>query len=202
MFALTFVVMIWGVSSQGWWMAEMSALFLAASILVGVIEWMGEEAFTTAFVDGARDLLGVALVIGLARGIVVIMDNGKITDTILFMAEGAVSGLSEVGFINTMFGLEIMLSFFVPSSSGLAVLTMPIMAPLADFSGVSRDLVVTAYQSASGWVNLFNPTFAVVMGGLALGRVPYNKWLAFVWPLLLVLALMIAAVLSIGALLT
>lgn len=201
-FALTFVVMIWGVSSQGWWMAEMSALFLAASILVGVIEWMGEEAFTTAFVDGARDLLGVALVIGLARGIVVIMDNGKITDTILFMAEGAVSGLSEVGFINTMFGLEIMLSFFVPSSSGLAVLTMPIMAPLADFSGVSRDLVVTAYQSASGWVNLFNPTFAVVMGGLALGRVPYNKWLAFVWPLLLVLALMIAAVLSIGALLT
>ena len=201
-FALTFAIMIYGVSVQGWWMAEMSALFLASSILVGVIEWMGEEAFTNAFVDGARDMLGVALVIGLARGIVVIMDQGKITDTILHMAEGAVSGLSEIGFINTMFGLEVMLSFFVPSSSGLAVLTMPIMAPLADFSGVSRDLVVTAYQSASGWVNLFNPTFAVVMGGLALGKVPYNKWLVFVWPLLIMLAIMIVVVLSLGAMLS
>ena len=76
-----------------------------------------------------------------------------------------------------MFLLELVLSFFVPSSSGLAVLTMPIMAPLADFSNVGRDLVVTAYQSASGLLNLVNPTFAVVMGGLAIGRVPYNRWL-------------------------
>jgi len=129
------------------------------------------------------------------------MDNGKITDTILHMAEGVISGLPEIGFINTMFGLQILLSFFVPSSSGLAVLTMPIMAPLADFVGVSRDLVVTAFQSASGWVNLFNPTFAVVMGGLALGRIPYNKWLKFVWPLLVMLAIMIVVVLSTGALL-
>ncbi len=198
-FALTFAIMIWGVSSQGWWMAEMSALFLGSSIIVGLIEWMGEEKFTSAFVDGARDMLGVALVIGLARGIVVMMDNGKITDTILHSAEGVISGLPEIGFINTMFGLQILLSFFVPSSSGLAVLTMPIMAPLADFVGVNRDLVVTAYQSASGWVNLFNPTFAVVMGGLALGRVPYNKWLSFVWPLLVMLAIMIVVVLSVGA---
>ncbi len=145
-------------------------------------------------------MLGVALVIGIARGIVVVMDAGKITDTILFWAEGAVTGLSSVGFINTMFGLEVALSFLVPSSSGLAVLTMPIMAPLADFAGVSRDLVVTAYQSASGIVNLINPTFAVVMGGLALGRVPYERWLGFMWPLLLILLIVIVAALSIAAL--
>ncbi len=195
-FTLSFAVMIWGVSAGGWWMAEMSALFLVAAILVGIIARMGEEEFCDTFVDGARDLLGVALVIGLARGIVVVMDAGNMTDTILFWAEGAVTGLSATGFINTMFGLQAVLSFFVPSSSGLAVLTMPIMAPLADFADVQRDLVVTAFQSASGLVNLINPTFAVVMGGLALGRVPYERWLRFMWPLMIVLTVIITVALS------
>ena len=199
-FGLSFAVMIWGVSVGGWWMAEMSGLFIVASIVVGVIGRMSEEDFTNTFVDGARDLLGVALVIGIARGIVVVMDAGKMTDTILFAAEGAVTGLSAVGFINTMFGLQVVLSFFVPSSSGLAVLTMPIMAPLADFAGVSRDLVVTAYQSASGFLNLVNPTFAVVMGGLALGRVPYERWLRFMWPLMVILAVIIIVLISAAAL--
>ena len=198
-FALTFAVMIWGVSVGGWWMAEMSALFIAAAIVVGFVARMGEESFTSTFVDGARDLLGVALVIGIARGIVVVMDAGKITDTILFWAEGAVEGLSTIAFINAMYWLEVALSFLVPSSSGLAVLTMPIMAPLADFAGVGRDLVVTAYQSASGIVNLINPTFAVVMGGLALGRVPYERWLGFMWPLLLILTAIIMGGLSLAA---
>lgn len=198
-FALTFAVMIWGVSVADWWMAKMSALFIVSSIIVGLIARMSEEDFTSTFVDGARDLLGVALVIGIARGIVVIMDAGKITDTVLFWAENGVSGLSDIAFINMMFVLQSVLSFLVPSSSGLAVLTMPIMAPLGDFAGVSRDLVVTAYQSASGLVNLFNPTFAVVMGGLALGRVPYERWLRFLSPLLLILAVIIMVVISIGA---
>ncbi|MCE8007786.1 MAG: YfcC family protein [Aestuariivita sp.] len=200
-FAASFAVMIWGVSVGGWWMAEMSALFIVASIVVGLIDWMGEEEFTSTFVDGARDLLGVALVIGIARGIVVVMDAGNMTDTVLFWAEGAVEGLGEVAFINTMFWLQAGLSFLVPSSSGLAVLTMPIMAPLGDFSGVERSLVVTAYQSASGLVNLINPTFAVVMGGLALGRVPYERWLKFMWPLLLILAVIIMAALSVATML-
>ncbi len=200
-FAASFAVMIWGVSAGGWWMAEMSALFIAASIIVGFIDWMGEEEFTSTFVDGARDLLGVALVIGIARGIVVIMDAGNITDTVLFWAEGAVDGLGEIAFINTIFWLQAGLSFLVPSSSGLAVLTMPIMAPLGDFSGVERSLIVTAYQSASGLVNLINPTFAVVMGGLALGRVPYERWLSFMWPLLLILTIIIMVFLSLATVL-
>lgn len=198
-FAVTFGVMIWGVSVGGWWMAEMSALFLAAAILIGVIGRLGEEGFTTTFVDGARDLLGVALIIGVARGIVVVMDAGNITDTILFYSAQAVQGFSTVAFINVMYWLQVALSFFVPSSSGLAVLTMPIMAPLADFGGVGRDLVVTAYQSANGLVNFFNPTFAVVMGALAIGRVPYERWLSFVLPLCLILTVVIMAVLSLGA---
>jgi len=199
-FAASFAVMIYGVAVIGWWMAEMSALFFAAALVVGVLTRMGEEEFTTTFVNGARDLLGVALVIGIARGIVVIMDNGMITDTILYWSEQAVSGLGTIAFINSMFGVQLVLSFFVPSSSGLAVLTMPIMAPLADFSGVQRDLVVTAYQSANGLLNLVNPTFAVVMGGLAIGRVPYDRWFRFMVPLMLILAVLIVVLLSIAAL--
>ena len=199
-FGVTFAIMIWGVSSGGWWMAEMSALFLGSAILCGLIARMREKDLVDTFVDGARDLLGVALIIGVARGIVVVMDDGKITDTILFWAAQSVAELSTVVFINVMFWIEVMLSFFVPSSSGLAVLSMPIMAPLAEFAGTSRHLVVTAYQSANGLVNLINPTFAVVMGGLAIGRVGYERWLKFMWPLLLILAIIITIVLSIGAL--
>lgn len=199
-FALTFAVMIWGVSSQGWWMAKMGALFIASAILIGFVTRMGEKTFTEVFIDGARDLLGVAIIIGIARGIVVIMDAGHMTDTILHLGEDTLSGLSSVVFINAMFGIEILMSFFVPSSSGLAVLSMPIMAPLADFSGVGRELVVTAFQSANGLVNLFNPTFAVVMGGLAIAKVPYERWLRFVWPLLLILCVIIMGALSVVAL--
>ena len=198
-FGITFGVMIWGVSSAGWWMGEMSALFLGAAILVGLIARMNEKELTGTFVDGARDLLGVALIIGVARGLVVVMDQGKITDTLLFWASGALADLNTVVFANVLFWIEVLLSFFVPSSSGLAVLSMPIMAPLAEFAGTGRDIAVTAYQSANGLVNLINQTFAVVMGGLAIGRVGYERWLKFMWPLLVILAILIMVVLSIGA---
>ncbi|HIF9209088.1 TPA: YfcC family protein [Photobacterium damselae] len=201
-FALSFGIMIYGVSVLGWWMAQISAMFLGSAILIGLIARMSEEDFTTSFIDGARDLLGVALIIGIARGIVVIMDRGMITDTILNSAEHIVSGLSSIVFINVMYWLEVLLSFLVPSSSGLAVLTMPIMAPLADFAGVSRDLVVTAYQSASGIVNMMTPTSAVVMGGLAIARVPYVRWVKWVMPLLGILTVLIMVMLSIGAMMS
>ncbi len=199
LFTLTFAVMIWGVSSQGWWMAEMSGLFLAAALIVGIVGWVGEKPFIEAFIAGARDLLGVALIIGLARGIVVIMDAGKITDTILNWGEQAIQGLSAIAFINGVFAVEVLMSFLVPSTSGLAVLSMPILAPLADFAGVGRELVVTAFQSASGLVNLITPTSAVVVGALAIGRISYDKWLKFVWPLLLILTVMVIAALSVTA---
>ncbi|WP_338066117.1 YfcC family protein [Vreelandella boliviensis] len=198
-FALTFIVMIWGVSSQGWWMAKMGSLFFGSAILVGLVARLGEKKLTGSFVDGARDLLGVALVVGLARGIVVIMEQGMIADSILHSAESTLGGLPELAFINLMFWIEVGMSFFVPSSSGLAVLSMPILAPLGDFANVGRDLVVTAYQSANGLVNLINPTFAVVVGGLAIGRVSYDRWLIFIWPLLLILTVFISVVISIGA---
>ena len=200
-FGLSFVVMIYGVSMAGWWMARMATVFMVAAIIVGFIDRMSEENLIKNFVAGAGELLGVALIIGVARGVVVIMDAGFLSDTVLHWSAGVVTGLSDIAFINAMYWLQVLMSFFVPSSSGLAVLSMPIMAPLADFVGVGRDLAVTAYQSANGLVNMINPTFAVVMGGLAIGRVRYDIWLRFTWPLLLMLTILIMAVLSVGTIL-
>ncbi|KFD22606.1 MULTISPECIES: YfcC family protein [Tatumella] len=201
LFAVAFVIMIYGVAVQGWWMGEISAMFLAAAILVALVAGMSEETFTTTFIDGARDLLGVALIIGIARGIVVIMDNGMITHTLLNAAEHMVSGLPAVIFINVTWLIEVVLSFLVPSSSGLAVLSMPVLAPLADFTGTGREIVVSAYQSASGLVNLITPTSAVVMGGLAIARVPYVRYLKWVAPLMVILVILNIVLLSVSALL-
>jgi uncharacterized ion transporter superfamily protein YfcC len=210
LFILAFAVMIYGVipwedlgiglPTLWWWFPEMTASFLLFAILIGVVSRMPEGGFTNTFVDGARDLLGVALIIGIARGITVIMNNGLITDTVLNWAEIAVSDLGGVAFINLMYVLFLPLSFLIPSSSGLATVAMPIMAPLASFADVPAQLVVTAYQSANGLVNLVTPTSAVVMGGLAIARVPYGTWLRFVWPMLIVLAILTVVVLT-GALL-
>jgi uncharacterized ion transporter superfamily protein YfcC len=211
LFVLAFVVMVYGVipwedfgiglPTLWWWFPEMTASFLLFTILIGVVARMSEGDFTSTFVDGARDLLGVALIIGIARGITVIMNNGLITDTVLNWAEQAVADLGGVAFINLMYALFLPLSFLIPSSSGLATVAMPIMAPLAGFADVPAQLVVTAYQSANGLVNLVTPTSAVVMGGLAIARVGYGTWLRFVWPVLLLLAALTIAVLTVAVLL-
>jgi uncharacterized ion transporter superfamily protein YfcC len=206
-FALAFIVMMYGVipwedlniglPTLWWWFPEMTASFILFSIVIGVIGRMSESDLTTAFVDGSRDLLGVALIIGIARGITVVMNNGLITDTVLNWAEQALGDVGEAGFAVVMFLLFLPLSFLIPSSSGLATVAMPIMSPLAGFANVPAELVVTAYQSASGIMNLFIPTSAVVMGGLAIARVPYGTYLKWVWPLLAMLAGL--SVLSLGA---
>jgi len=210
LFGLAFLVMIYGVipwedlgitflPTLWWWFGEFSAVFLGFAILIGFVGKIGGEAkISETFINGARDMLGVALIIGVARGVSVIMNNGLIVDTVLSWAEAALGGVGGVVFINFTHLLYLPLGFLIPSSSGLATVTMPIMAPLADFAGVDRSLVVTAFQSASGLLNLINPTFAVVMGGLALGRVGYHKWLRFTLPLLIALLIVYAVVLSIG----
>lgn len=211
LFALAFLVMIFSVIPWGdlginipdwlphdWWFGEFSALFLFFAIIIGFVDRMGEANIAETFVNGARDMLGVALIIGVARGVSVIMTNGLIVDTVLYWAESALSGVGGVLFTNVTHLLYLPLGFLIPSSSGLATVTMPIMAPLADFAQVDRSLVVTAFQSASGLLNLVNPTFAVVMGGLALGRVGYDRWWKFTWPLMILLLLLYTVVLSIG----
>jgi uncharacterized ion transporter superfamily protein YfcC len=209
-FGLAFGVMMYGVipwedlgiglPTLWWWFPEMTASFVLFSVIIGLVGRLSETDLTESFVAGARDLLGVALIIGIARGITVIMNNGQITDTVLHWAELALGDIGQALFAIVTYALFLPLSFLIPSSSGLATVSMPIMAPLADFVGVPKDLVVTAYQSASGLMNLFIPTSAVVMGGLAIAKVPYGTYLRWVWPLLAMLAVLTIVVLGVGAL--
>jgi uncharacterized ion transporter superfamily protein YfcC len=209
-FGLTFGLMIfsvipWGDFSSsleritlGWYFPELAALFLVGAVLVGLVGGLGEEGTVTGIISGAGDFMGAALIIAVARGVTVIMNNAGITDTVLHSLEGAVSGLSSGAFAVVMYLVNIPLAFLVPSSSGHATLAMPIMAPLGDFAGVSRAMVVTAYQSASGWMNLFTPTSAIVMGGLALSRVRYDRYLKFVAPLLGILLVLTCLAMLLG----
>jgi uncharacterized ion transporter superfamily protein YfcC len=210
-FGLAFGLMMYGVipwedlglslPTLWWWFPEMTASFILFTVIIGLVARLSEGDLTESFVAGARDLLGVALIIGIARGITVIMNNGQITDTVLHWAETALGDVGQAAFAVVMYGLFLPLSFLIPSSSGLATVAMPIMAPLAGFVGVPADLAVTAFQSASGLMNLFIPTSAVVMGGLAIAKVPYGTYLRWVWPLLAMLAGMTVVVLSVTALL-
>lgn len=210
LFGATFFVMVYAVipfedmglplPTLGWWFPQLSALFLGGAVLTGVCCGLGEEKTAEAFVSGAADLLGVAFIIGISRGITVVMNNGEITDTILSWGERALSGAGALAFIALMYLVYLPLSFLIPSTSGLATLSMPVVAPLADFAGVGRELVVTAFQCACGLVNLVTPTSAVVMGALAIGHVPYDRWLKFIWKYLLAAFALPLALLCMGAL--
>src|SRR5215204_5192547 len=209
LFFLAFVAMVYGVIPWAdlgipiptlfWWFPEMTASFLLFAILVGIAGGLSESDLTGSFVDGARDLLGVALIIGIARGITVIKNNGKITDTVLNWAEGLVSDTTGARFVLILFLLFIPLSFLIPSSSGLATVAMPIMVPLALFAGIAVELVVSAFQFGSGLVALITPTSAVVMGGLAIARVGYGTWWKFSFPILLILGALSAVGLAIAS---
>lgn len=210
LFAATFLFMIFAVvpwsdlhvtflPTLGWYFPELAALFIVAAVAVGLVGGLGEKGTVNAVTAGAGDFIGAALIVMLARGVTVIMNNASVTDTILDVLQSAVADTSSGVFAVLMFAVNLPLAFLVPSSSGHAALAMPILAPLADFAGVSRALVVTAYQSASGWVNLVTPTSAVVMGGLALAKVRYDQYLRFMAPLMGALLVAVAGFLALGA---
>ena len=195
-FITCFGIMIYGVSQLDWWFMEMTTVFFVGAIVIAVLGRIPEKSFVTAFVKGSADLLGVALIIGIARGVTVLMDDGLISDSLLYYASHAVQGMSKGIFVNVMMYLYAGLSFFISSSSGMAVLTMPIMAPLADVVGVGRETVVNAYMYGQGLFAFINPT-GLILASLAMVNVGFNKWMKFVMPLLLMLALLSMIVLTI-----
>src|SRR5271165_3030453 len=182
-----------------WWFPQLAMLFLIAAVAIGVFAGLREKALSGAIIKGANEFLYPALVIVLARGVSVIMNNTKITATILHAMEGAASGASAGVFAILMFVVNLPIAFLIPSTSGHATLAMPILAPLSDFAHVSRALTVTAWNAASGWMNLWIPTTAVVMGGLALAKVGYDKYLKWLWPLLAIFFVVICAFVGLAA---
>lgn len=209
-FALTFIIMIYSVipfddlgitflPTLGWYFTELSGLFLVAGIIVGLSVRMKEQELIEGFVQGASELLGVAFIIAISRGITVIMNSGFITDTILNWGEQALAGAHSILFIILTYLLYLPLSILIPSSSGLATLSIPIMVPLGEFTNISSALIITAFQSASGLVNLLTPTSAVVMGGLAVAHIPYDRWLRYVIGLVAIILGLTVVFLAAGA---
>lgn len=178
-----------------WYFPQTSMLFAVMGIFIGVLYGLKEDEIISSFINGAADLLGVALIVAVARGIQVIMNDGMITATILHWGETGLKGLSEQVFIVLTYIFYLPLSFLIPSSSGLASATMGIMAPLGDFVNVKGSLIVTAYQSASGLLNLVAPTSGIVMGALAIGRIPLGTWWKFMGKLVLMIVIATIALL-------
>lgn len=206
-FVVSFLVMIWGVlawedlgitiwPTMGWWFPELSGIFLVASIVVAVIDRMGEEAYMDTFINGCKDLLSVAVIIGVARGVSIVMNDAMITDTILHFGESLLVNTSSVVFSISTYLIYLVLSFFVPSSSGLATLSMGIMAPLADFANVGREIVVIAYAAANSMLALVAPTCGLLMGVLAMTKTSYVTWMKFVGKFLLLIAVLTMVVLA------
>ncbi|GAA4232487.1 YfcC family protein [Postechiella marina] len=187
-FIMCFIIMIYGVSNLDWWFVEMTSVFFVGSILIGFIARIKEYKFVDLFVKGAGELLSVAIIIGIARGVTVLMTDGQISDTMLYYASNITNGMNKGLFANAMLFIYGGLSFFIPSSSGMAVLTMPIMSPLADGVGIGREIVVNAYQYGMGLFAFINPT-GLILASLAIVKVGYNKWLKFVIPLVVILTL-------------
>ncbi|MEO0527932.1 MAG: YfcC family protein [Bacteroidota bacterium] len=197
LFSACFIVMVYGVSNLGWWFLEMTSVFLAGAILIGIVHRMNERDFVNQFISGATDLLGVAFIIGIARGVTLLMEDGLISDTLLYYASSITEGMHKGFFINTVLFIYSGLSFFIPSSSGMAVLTMPIMSPLADSVGVGREIMVSAYQYGMGLFRFVSPT-GIILASLAIANIGYEKWLKFVTPLVLWLCAMVMIVLTVS----
>ncbi len=185
-FMSSFVLMIFGVSILDWWFVEITTLFLCTTVLIGIIARMKETKFLETFMKGAGELLSVAFIIGIARGVSILMQDGMINDTILYYSASLTDGLDKGVFVNVMFILYNGLSFLIPSSTGMAVLTIPVFAPLADTAGFGREVIVNTFQFGNGLFNIINPT-SLVLPGLAVVKIGYNRFLKFVWPLVLIL---------------
>jgi len=180
---LTFVLLIYGVTKFGWYIDEIAALFLSMGIICGLIGGLWPSKLATAFVDGAASLTVGALVVGIARAILVVLKEGAILHTIVNFTAGLVAGLPTFLAALGMYAVQIVISVVIPSGSGMASVTMPVMGPLATLLGLTQQTAVLVYQFADGFTNIIIPTQGYLLAGLALAKVPFEKWFKWYWPL-------------------
>ena len=186
----TVVALIVGVTIWGWYMPEITGLFLAMGILCGIIAGFNANRIADELIAGAKDILSAALVVGFASGIVIILQDGKIVDSILHGMQESLDGTGEASSLAAMYGIQAVINFLIPSATAKAAITIPIMAPFSDLVGVSRQAMVLAFQFGDGFTNMITPTSGVLMAALAMARVPYEKWVKWIWKGVVVLLLL------------
>lgn len=197
-FAAGILLLVVGVIRWGWYIEEIAALFVGLGIALGVVGRLRPGQISGGFMEGARALVATAVIIGLARGILVVLEDGQIIDTLLHAMASVVDDAGTTGSAGAMFGVQTVLNLFVPSGSGQAALTMPIMAPLADLVGVTRQVAVLAYQLGDGFTNMIIPTNPVLIGAISLGGVPWDRWARWMLPLQVVFFLLGLAALAVA----
>jgi uncharacterized ion transporter superfamily protein YfcC len=182
---LALIGLVIGIKEAGWYLTELGAMFVGLAIVVGFLSGEGASETAKSFSKGAAELTGTALLIGFARAIALLMEDGMILDTVVYALAAPLSAVgAELSAVGMLF-IQSVLNFFIPSGSGQAYVTMPLMAPIGDLVGVSRQVAVLAYQFGDGLMNMIVPTNAVLMGILGLAGIPYAKWFKFVWPVIL-----------------
>ena len=192
MFVGALVLFVWGAATRGWYISMLNAVFLGLGILSAIVAGMKPGETSRTFIRGASEMTSAALLIGFARTIEVVLSDGQVIDTIIYGIAGLLRNQgAEVASLG-MLAVQAITNFFIPSGSGQAYVTMPIMSPLATLTGVPQQTAVLAYQFGDGFTNMIVPTSALVMGTLALGRIPYTAWVRFAAPLLVKLFLLAA----------
>jgi uncharacterized ion transporter superfamily protein YfcC len=186
----TILILIIGVMGYDWYIMEIATLFFAMGIFSGVAMNYNPNKITGLFLDGVKDILSAALIVGLAGGILVIMEDGKVIDTILYSVSKAMYGFGQITTVSIMYFIQTVINVIIPSGSAKAALTMPVMAPFSDLIGLSRQATVMAFQFGDGFTNMITPTSGVLLGVLGAAKIPYEKWVRWITPLMIILILL------------
>ena len=186
---LTIVALVIGVLKADWYIAEISALFFAMGIIAGILDKQSADSIAKLFLEGCKDILSAALVVGLASGIIFILRDGKVIDTMLYGLTRSLAQTGDVASVGAMYAFQTLLNIVMPSGSAKAALTMPIMAQFADLIEVSRQTTVLAFQFGDGFTNMITPTSGVLIGCLGVAKMPYGVWLKWVWKFILAMVL-------------
>ncbi len=184
---LTVAALVYGVTCHDWYMPEITALFLLMGILCGIIAGFSANRISEEFLAGAKDILPAALVVGVASGIIVILQDGNVIDRLLHSLQEGLDGSGPLASLSAMYGIQALINFLIPSATAKAAVTIPIMAPFSDLVGVSRQAMVLAFQFGDGFTNMVTPTSGVLVAALAMARVPYTRWVRWIWKMVLVL---------------
>ncbi|GEQ05978.1 YfcC family protein [Staphylococcus gallinarum] len=197
----TILLNVYGIFSFGWSFNEMSANFIIAGLLAGFVGGLGVNGTFDAMIEGMKDILFGAMIVGFAKGIIVILENGHIIDSIVHGMTLLLHGVHPTIVILMMFVLQFLLNFFIPSGSGQALTTMPLMVPISDLLEINRQLTVLAFQYGDAISNVLFPTSAILMGALAVGKITYIQWLKFAWKLILLWVVVCSVAMTLALLL-
>lgn len=181
--ALCMGTIVWGVLAKGFWIPQIAAVFLVTGLLAGIVGKLSLDEMADAFILGAKDMIGAAIMLGFARSIVILAENAGIIDTILFHLAQVLGSISGMLASYLMLPVQMFINFFISSGSGQAALTMPILAPLGDLIGISRQLTVLIFQLGDGFSNAMFPTSGILIACIGVAGIPYAKWLKWILPL-------------------